>query len=74
MVLDKTIEGSLDSKEIKPVNHKWYQPWIFIGRTDTEAEAPYFGHLMQIADSLEKAVMLVKIEGGGEGDATGWDA
>ena len=32
--------GSLDSKEIKPVNPKGNQPWIFIGRTNTEAEAP----------------------------------
>ena len=36
----KTLESPLDSKEIKPVNHKWNQPWIFIGRTDGEAEAP----------------------------------
>ena len=35
-------ESPLDSKEIKPVNHKGNQPWIFIGRTDTEAEAPIF--------------------------------
>ena len=35
-----TLESLLDSKEIKPVNSKWNQPWIFIGRTDAEAEAP----------------------------------
>ena len=40
MVLDKTLENPLDSKEIKPVNSKGNQPWIFIGRTDAEAEAP----------------------------------
>ena len=40
MVLEKTTESSLDSKEIKPVNPKGNQPRIFIGRTDTEAEAP----------------------------------
>ena len=40
MVLEKTLEGSLDSKEIKPVNSKGNQPSIFIGRTDAEAEAP----------------------------------
>ena len=34
------LESPLDSKEIKPVNHKWNQPWIFIRRTDAEAEAP----------------------------------
>ena len=35
-----TLESPLDSKEIKPVNPKGNQPWIFIERTDTEAEAP----------------------------------
>ena len=40
VVLEKTLEGLLDSKKIKPVNPKGNQPWIFIGRTDTEAEAP----------------------------------
>ena len=39
-VLRKTLEISLDSKKIKPVNSKENQPWIFIGRTDAEAEAP----------------------------------
>ena len=37
--------------------------WIFIGRTDAEAEAPHFGHLMWRTDSLEKTLMLGKIEG-----------
>ena len=40
MVLEKTLESPLDSKEIKPVNPKGNQPWIFIGRTNAEAEAP----------------------------------
>ena len=40
VVLEKTPEGPLDLKEIKPVNRKRNQPWIFIGRTDAEAEAP----------------------------------
>ena len=40
MVLEKTLESSLDSKEIKPVNPKGNKPWIFIGRTDAEVEAP----------------------------------
>ena len=39
-VLEKTLESPLDFKEIKPVNPKWNQSWIFIGRTDVEAEAP----------------------------------
>ena len=40
MVLEKTPESPLDSKEIKPVNFKGDQPWIFTGRTDVEVEAP----------------------------------
>ena len=40
MVLEKTLENTLDCKEIKPVNPKGNQSWIFIGMTDTEAEAP----------------------------------
>ena len=40
VLLEKTLESSLDSKEIKPVNPKGNQPWIFVGRTNAEAEAP----------------------------------
>ena len=40
MVLEKTLESSLDSKEIKPANPKGNQPSILIGRADAEAEAP----------------------------------
>ena len=40
MVLEKTFESPLDSREIKSVNPKINQPWIFIGRTDAKAEAP----------------------------------
>ena len=40
VVLEKTLENSLDCKEIKPVNPKGNEPWIFTGRTDGEAEAP----------------------------------
>ena len=40
VVLEKTLESPLNSKEIKPVNHKGNQPWIFIGRTDAETETP----------------------------------
>ena len=42
LVLEKTLESPLDSKEIKQVNPKGNQSWIFIGRTDAEAEAPLF--------------------------------
>ena len=40
MVLEKIVESPSDCKEIKPVNPEWNQSWIFIGRTDGEAEAP----------------------------------
>ena len=42
VVLEKTLESSLDSKEIQPVHPKGNQSWIFIGRTDVEAKAPIF--------------------------------
>ena len=63
MVLEKTLESPLDCKEIQPVHPKGDQSWVFIGRTDFEAEIQYFGHLMQRADSLENILMLGKIEG-----------
>ena len=43
VVLEKTLESPLDSKEIKPVNPKGDQPWLFVGMTDAEAEAPILG-------------------------------
>ena len=42
VVLEKILQSPVDSKEIKPVNPKGNQPWIFIGRTDAEAEATIF--------------------------------
>ena len=53
----------LDCKEIKSVNPKGNQPWILMGRTDTKLKHQYFGHLILRADSLEKTLMLGKIEG-----------
>ena len=63
MVLEKTLESPLDSKEIQPVNPKGDQTWVFIVRTDVDAETPIFGHLVGRTDSLEKTLMLGKIEG-----------
>ena len=63
VVLEKTLERPVDWKEIKPVNFKGDQSWIFIGRTDAEAEVPiYFGLLKWRAYSLERFLMLGKIE------------
>ena len=63
MVLEKTLESLVDSKEIKPVNPKGNQPLVFMGSTDAEAELQYFGHLLGRVNSLEKTLMLGKIEG-----------
>ena len=60
--MEKTLESPLDCKEIQPVHPK-DQSWVFIGRTDVEAETPILWHLMRRADSLEKTLMLGKIEG-----------
>ena len=61
VVLEKTLESSLDCKEIKPANTKWNQCWIFIGRM-LKLRLQYSGHLMQRANSLDKTLMLGKIE------------
>ena len=63
VVLEKTLDSPLACKEIQPVHPKGGQSWVFIGRTDAEAELQYFGHLMQRVDSLEKTLMLGGIGG-----------
>jgi len=56
-VLEKTLESPLDCKEIQPVNAKGNQPWIFIGRTDAEAETPI------LWSSLVKSWLIGKHQG-----------
>ena len=63
MVLEKTLESPLDSKEIKPVDLKENQPWIFIGRTATEAEAPILWPSDTKSRLTEKTLILGKTEG-----------
>ena len=68
-VLEKTLESPLDCKEIQPVHPKGNRSWIFIGRTDTEAETPILWPLdskkwLIWKTVLEKTLMLGKIEGG----------
>ena len=63
MVLEKTLESPLDCKEVQSVHPKGDQSWVFIGKTDAEAETPILWHLMGRVDSLEKTVMLGRIEG-----------
>ena len=62
IMLEKTFERPVDSKEIKPVDLKGNQPWILIGRLMVKLNLQYFGHLMWRAESLEKTLMLGKIE------------
>ena len=63
MVLEKTLESPLDCKEIQPVHPEGDESWVFTGRNDAEAETPILDHLMQRINSLEKTLMLGKIEG-----------
>ena len=62
-VPEKTLESSLDSKEIKPINPKGNQPWIFNGRTDAEAEAPILWPPDVKSQLTGKTLMLGKMEG-----------
>ena len=63
MVLEKTLESPLDCKEIQPVNSKGDKSWVFMEGLMLKLKLQYFGHLMRRADSLEKTLMLGKIEG-----------
>ena len=69
VVLEKTLESPFHCKELKPVNPKGNQPWILIGRTDAEVEAPKLWPPMQRDYLLEKTLML----GTMEGRRRGWD-
>ena len=63
MVLEKTLESPLDCKEIQPVHPKGDQSWCSLEGLTLKLKLQYFGHLMRRADSLEKTLMLGKIEG-----------
>ena len=54
MVLEKTLESPLDCKEIQPIHPEGDQSWLFIGRTDTEAETP----ILWLPDSFENTLMV----------------
>ena len=72
VVLEKTLESPLESKEIKPVNPKRNLPWILIGKTDTKAKAP----ILWPPDTKDwltvKTLMLGKIEGKIDRGDGGW--
>ena len=61
-MLEKTLESPLDCKEIQSVQPKGDQSWVFIGRTDVEAETPILWPPIQKTDSFEKTLMLGKSE------------
>ena len=63
MLLGKTVESPLDSKEIKPVNPREIDPEYSLEGLMLKLKLQYFGQLMQRMDSLEKTLLLGKIEG-----------
>ena len=74
MVLEKTLESPLDSKEIQPVHPQGNQSWIFIGRTHAEAESP--NTLAIWCEELthwKRPWCWERLRAGGEGDDRGWD-
>ena len=79
VMLEKAPGSPLDYKEIKPVNAKGNQSWIFIGRTDSEAPVLWLQNqsfqwifLMRGANLLEKTLMLAKKKGMTEDEMLGW--
>ena len=73
VMLEKTLESPLDSKEIQPVHPKGNQPWIFIGSSDAELKLQYFGHLMRKKTYWKRPWCWEKLRAEGEGDDRGWD-
>ena len=73
LVLEKTLENPLDSREIKPVNPKGNQFWIFTGRTNAEAEAPILWLPDAESTHLKTPWCWERLKAGGEGDYRGQD-
>ena len=73
VVLEKILESPLNCKEIQPVNPKGNQFWIFIGRTDAEAETPILRPPDVKNWLIGKDPDAGKMQVGGEGDDRGWD-
>ena len=72
-IAKKTLESPLDWKEIKPVNPRGNELWIFIGRSELKMKLQYFGHPMRRAISLERTLCWEGLRAGGEGGHRGWD-
>ena len=74
VVLEKTLESSLDCKEIQPVHPKGNQSWIFTGRTDAEAETPLLWPTWcEELTHLKRPWCWERLKVGGEGDGRGWE-
>ena len=73
VVLEKTLESPLDCKEIKTVNPKGNQPWIFIRRTMLKLKLQCFDHLMRRTGSFEKPWCWERLKARGEGEDRGWN-
>ena len=73
VVLEKTLESPLDCKEIQPVHPKGNQSWVFIGRTDVEAETPILATWCEELTHLKRPSCWEGLGAGGEGDDRGWD-
>ena len=73
VVLEKTLESPLDCKEIKPVNSKGNQSWIFIGKTDAEAEIPILWSPDAKNTHWKRPWCWEWLKTGREGDDRGWD-
>ena len=73
VVLEKTLEGPLDCKEIQPVHPKGDQSWVFIGRTDAEAETPVLWPPHVKSWLILRPWCWKGLGAGGEGDDRGWD-
>ena len=68
----RRLESPLDCKEIKPDNHKGNQSWIFIGRTNTKAEAPPLTTWCEDLTHWKRPWCWERLKAGGEGDDRGW--
>ena len=66
MVLEKTLESPLDCKKIQAFHPKGDQSWVSLEGLMQKLKLQYFGYLIQRVDSLDKILILGKIEGGGE--------
>ena len=73
VVLEKTLESPLDCKEIQPVHTKGNQSWMFIGRTDVEADTPILWPPDSKSWLIWKDPCWERLKAGGEGDNRGWD-